>query len=111
MKKNTKVPTITMRRALTCFLPLAACAHLFGACSTFESVTNSPGVQKATDTTVSALGTAKNETEFGLGVAADKVEGVFQRSSSAAGKQETQTTKSKAGASSASSGPAAAQGN
>jgi hypothetical protein len=86
-----------MRRALTCFLPLAACAHLFGACSTFESVTNSPGVQKATDTTVSALGTAKNETEFGLGVAADKVEGVFQRSSPETNKQQAQPAKQKAG--------------
>lgn len=95
MQTDSKVPRIMMRRALTCLILLAACVQLLSACSTFQSVTNSPGVQKATDTTVSALGTAKNETEFGLGVAADKVEGVFQRSSSGGNSQQAQPAKQK----------------
>lgn len=95
MQNNTQVQTAP--RGLTRCLSMAACATLLGACSTFESFTDSPGVHKATDTTVSALGTAKNETEFGLGVAADKVEGVFQRSSPETNKQQAQPAKQKAG--------------
>jgi len=85
--QNISQATATCRAWLR-LLPVAGCITLLGACAHVENLRNSPGLQTAADSTASALATARSATDFGLGIAADKVSDFLGAPSPASGKQQ-----------------------